>query len=131
MIKKTKVKKYPKRNKLFPETLLQIDIVNWFKLQYPRLYPLLMASAGGLKTTITSGKLMKAMGYKAGTFDLFLAVPRNGYHGLFVEIKTNKKYSKASDSQKKMQELLESQGYRAVILKGFDKIVDEFREYLK
>ncbi len=41
---------------------------------------------GGERNLAVAGKL-KAEGVKAGVWDLFLPLPRGGYHGLYIEMK--------------------------------------------
>lgn len=43
---------------------------------------------GGKRSKATAGRL-KAEGVKAGVPDLFLPLARNGYHGLFLELKVS------------------------------------------
>lgn len=117
-----------KRRGLNPETQLQIDVVNWFGLVFPAYHPVLFASAGGLKTSVVSGKIMQRMGYKAGTPDLFLAVPRGDFHGLFIEVKTHE--GRPSPAQREVIANVQAHGYYAEICCGFDRIVDVFTQYL-
>lgn len=79
------------------------------------------------------------MGTKAGFPDLFVFVPKGGYHGLFIELKTPKgktadgktrRAGEVSDNQEMMIELLSSQGYKAVVCYGYDEAVQAIKEYL-
>ena len=56
------------------------------------------------------------MGMQKGFPDLFVAVPRGVYHGLFVEMKTPE--GRASDEEKEMLTLLSGQGYYCAIAHG-------------
>ncbi len=73
---------------------------------------------------------MLCEGMVAGVPDLCLAIPCNGWHGLYIEMK-RVKGSKVTEEQKEMICLLKSQGYRVEICKGFDEAKDVFLDYLK
>lgn len=70
----------------------------------------------------------KAMGVKKGVPDLCLPVARNGYHGLYIEMKTPS--GRASDAQRWWMMELTKQGYRAVVCHGYDAAVAELCWYL-
>ena len=71
----------------------QIAVVKWFKIQYPNISKCLIAipNAQGLaKTRLDAMRMWKKLereGAKKGVSDLFLAVPKNGYSGLWIEMK--------------------------------------------
>lgn len=73
---------------------------------------------------------LKEMGVQAGVPDLFLPVPRNGFHGLFIEMKRNAKTARVSPEQKAWIQALTDQGYRAVVCYGFEQARDAIVEYL-
>lgn len=60
---------------------------------------------------------LKRQGVKAGVPDICLPVARNGYHGLYIELKAGK--NKATKNQEKWQVFLNDQGYYAVICYGW------------
>ena len=47
-------------------------------------------SLNGVKLSGTQAKIAKGQGMLSGVPDLFLPVPKNGYHGLFIEMKSEK-----------------------------------------
>jgi hypothetical protein len=51
------------------------------------------------------------------------------YHGLFIEIKTEK--GRATKSQKEWIKALNERGYKAVICKGFEECKKEIDKYLR
>jgi hypothetical protein len=69
------------------EHRLQRDCVLWFRLRHPRLALRLFAIPNGGRRDAVTGARLKAEGVVAGVADLFLAVPRGGCGGLFVEMK--------------------------------------------
>ena len=88
-------------------------------------------SKGGRRVSISAFKLV-AEGLKRGVPDLMLAIPSNGCHGLFIEMKRAKKsLSKVSAEQKVWIERLNAQGYRAVICCGFEAAKREIQNYLQ
>ena len=69
------------------ESKLQQSIVKWFRLQYPEYKMLLTAIPNGGNRNAITGAILKREGVVAGYPDLLLAVPKNGYHALFIEVK--------------------------------------------
>lgn len=106
----------------------QIEWVKWFTGQYRDLAPLLHHSPNGGKRNAREAARFKAMGTRAGFPDLFLAVPSNGYHGLFLELKTDK--GRLNPNQKAYHELLRDKGYRVEVVKDFDTFEKIINDYL-
>lgn len=71
---------------------------------------------------------MKTEGMKAGVPDLFLLVPRGGYHGLVIELKVGT--NKPSEKQSWWLDKFDEQGYRAVAIWGADEAIKLIEEYL-
>lgn len=115
-------------SKLKPEQQVQIGLMRWFAATHPDVFPLVMASAGGLWTSIKQATRMKSMGYKKGTPDVFVAYPMGGKHGLFLELKAAK--GKPSPEQRQMIHALQEQGYAAAIAVGFDHAIALVTAYL-
>jgi len=116
-------------SKLKPEQALQIAVVRWIDAQLPHVRPLMFASAGGLFTSKKQGYLMKRAGYRKGTPDLFFAIPKPPYFGLWIEVKTEK--GTVSREQKECVELLREQGYQASVEKGWKNITQVILEYFE
>jgi hypothetical protein len=110
-----------------PELLLQIAVVKWLRLQFPEIR--YCASAGGMRTSLSVAKKMKASGYVKGFPDLFLYHPTMTKNGMAIELKADKK-SYASKEQKQWISDLNDRGYYAVICKGFDETINEITNYL-
>ncbi|WEF10317.1 VRR-NUC domain-containing protein [Pectobacterium actinidiae] len=71
----------------------------------------------------------KRLGMKKGVHDLFLALPRGSYSGLWIEMKAVN--GKASTAQLEWQSLMRGAGYRAEICYGFCGAKIEIERYLK
>ena len=80
------------------------------------------------------GRNFKLMGTKAGFPDLFIFIPKGGYHGLFIELKTPKgktrQAGKVSDNQEMMINRLNAVGYKVVVAYGAIEAIDEIKAYL-
>jgi len=107
----------------------QAALIRWFDLQYPALRGRLAACPnGGFRNKVTAVNL-KRTGARAGYPDLNLLTPRNGYYGLFIEMK-RAKGGTLSPEQKDWLEWLSEQGFMAVVCKGFDSAKNTIQEYL-
>ena len=72
---------------------------------------------------------LKAQGMEPGCPDLFIPVPRNGYHGMFIELK-RVKGSVTSDEQLVMIGRLCGLGYHVVVAKGSQQAIDYINSYM-
>lgn len=71
---------------------------------------------------------LKLEGVSPGVPDLFIPVPANGFHGLFIEMKRQKGGS-VSEGQKKWLALLNASHYKAVVCKGCDAAIACWLDY--
>lgn len=110
------------------EDYIQIACVRWFSMQYPQYAPLLHHSPNGGQRNLREAARFKAMGTKAGFPDLFLAVARGGYHGLFIEMKNDR--GRQSEAQKRWQDWVEWEGYRYEICRSLDEFMAVMNDYL-
>ena len=85
--------------------------------------------ANGGERTARAGALLKPLGVRPGVPDLFLMVPRGGYHGLAIELK-RKGGGRVSPEQKDWIERLNAQGYRATVCFGWNDARQTIEAYL-
>lgn len=107
---------------------LQMQCVQWFRLQFPKLARLLHHSPNGGRRDAREGARFKQMGTQAGFPDLILLVAAKGYHALMLELKT--RTGRQQDSQKDYQKRVEEQGYRYVVIRSFDQFRETIKDYL-
>lgn len=117
--------------KVNKETQEQIQLMIWCQYQkniYPEL-DLIFHIVNEGKRSVRAGAELKRMGMKKGVPDICLPVPRGLYHGLWIELKSDKT-KKASKEQKEWLIKLTEQGYKAVLAYGADDAVKIIKEYL-
>lgn len=110
----------------------QTELFKWAELQkckYPELELLHHIPNGGSRNKIEAARL-KAQGVKPGVPDVFLPVARKSYHGLYIELK-RRKNGHVSDLQEKWIEVLNVQGYMAVVCYGCQEAIETILQYLK
>jgi hypothetical protein len=72
---------------------------------------------------------MKREGVLAGVSDIMLPVARNGFHGLYIELKVGK--NKASDNQEWWIAETTKQGYYSVVCVGWVEASEVIKRYLE
>lgn len=97
-------------------------------MQHQGIGPMLFAVPNGGRRDKVSGARLKAEGVVAGVSDLILLVARHGYHGLLIEMKTEK--GRQSQQQRHWQKLAEKQGYRYVVIRSIEEFIEEVNGYL-
>ena len=114
------------------EHQVQCTLIQWWQMQCKKWKVpecLLFAVPNGGHRNIITAKKLKDEGVRAGVPDLFLAVPRGIWHGLFVEMKRNNR-CRPSGNQVKMLKLLQTRGYHTVVAHSFDEAVEAIKTYL-
>jgi len=95
--------------------------------RYPEL-DLLFAIPNAHVRTAFQGNWMKDEGLKTGVPDIFLPVSRDGFVGLFIEMKTAS--GRLTENQRWWLLHLENEGYKAELCCGFDEAKQTIEEYL-
>jgi hypothetical protein len=123
------------RTTLASENQEQRALVQWLNF-HPILKNFFCKNNNEGKRTVSQGWNLKLMGLRAGVSDLFIYYPTKSYHGLFVEMKRNKKYTKSerlTDTwimQEKFLENVKSVGYAGFICYGFEDAKKTIEKYL-
>ena len=97
------------------ESQIQKDCVRWFRHRYESIEPLFFSVANGGARNVWTAKIMKDEGVRAGVADLILLIPRHGFAGLLIEMKTPD--GKQSDSQKTFERLATQYKYKYVVVR--------------
>ncbi len=110
------------------ESKLQQAAVKWFRLQYPHFKLNLFAIPNGGNRSVITASILKSEGVVAGVADMMLAVPRNSFHGLFMETKHGK--NDLSEKQEDFKQAVQKQGYKHTTFRTFDEFEREITAYL-
>jgi hypothetical protein len=122
------------------EENIQIEVCNYLKSKYPDvIFSCDMSS--GMKMPIWLAARNKKMRSSRGQPDMFIAAPRGGYHGLFIELKREGVKTLLKDGSIPKDEHLKEQhemlsklskiGYKAVFAHGFNETKEIIDNYLK
>lgn len=114
------------REKKMTESQEQRQLIQWCRTdpRYQYLFHIPNETIGGQGWIVRN----RQMGVKKGVPDLFYPVPAHGYHGLFIEMKTQT--GRLSPDQKKWIQVLETFGYRCVVAHGWEEARKELEMYL-
>lgn len=110
----------------------QIALFRWANWQANAIQELRMMyhiPNGGSRHKAEAARL-KAAGVKSGVPDIFLPVPRAGFHGLYIELK-RQKGGRASAAQIDWARMLIDQGYSVHICKGWEAARDVILDYIR
>jgi hypothetical protein len=97
----------------------QVAFIQWCKLneaRYPGLDLIFAIPNGGKRHPVVAMKL-KAEGVRPGVPDLCLPVARQGFHGLYIEMKDKRGHVSPEQDEKIIR--LCAEGYRAVVCMGW------------
>ena len=125
MIKPSRTKK---RNAQ-PEAAEQEKVIKWARdneNNYPFLW-MLHSSLNGVKLSKIQAGKAKASGMLSGVPDLFLPVPMGGYHGLFIEMKSEK--GRVTDNQEWFLSKTEGLGYKTAVCYSADEAIKTIENY--
>lgn len=110
----------------------QAALFEWAEVasgRYPEL-KLLHAIANGGKRDGRTAAVLQRTGVKPGVPDICLPVPRGGYGALYIELK-RVKGGVTSANQRIWLNLLNANGNKAVVCKGWIAAKNEIEKYLE
>lgn len=111
---------------------IQKAVIKWFDGQYPETHEfwhlLCYNQNGSVNFGKIKGYILKLMGVRAGIPDLTLYVARGGWHGLLVEIKTEK--GKFAKNQETFHKRFINQGFAVEGGYGVDHSIMIIKQYL-
>lgn len=100
----------------------------WLRL-YPWIDELTWHTPNGGARTKAGGAALRRQGVKPGVPDIYVAIPNDGYHGYFIELKS--KGAKTTEHQDKMHVNLERNGYKVDICYSWTEAKDNLLAYLR
>ena len=109
------------------EAKIQHACVMWFDAEYPQYRGLLYHNYLNPPNAVT-GRILKGLGLKKGVPDLTFALPINGKHGLFIEMKTEKGI--LAKEQIKYRDLLIKVGYNWELCRSLEQFKKIIKEYI-
>ena len=116
-----------KRNSL--ESDIQARFFAWLLRNHPELRLNCFAIGNGGSRHILEAVNLKKAGVTAGVPDVYCAISRGEFHGLFIEFKAGK--NKLTDAQKMMFDKFSSAGYRCEVCYSFEDAVKVFADYVE
>ena len=118
-----------KKRNAQPEAIEQERVIKWARdneNNYPFLW-LLHSSLNGVKLSKNQAGRAKTQGMLSGVPDLFLPVPKNGYHGLFIEMKSEK--GRLSTNQTCFLSKVELLGYKTAVCYSANEAIKTIENY--
>lgn len=112
------------------ENQIQADYFRWCGImsrKHPELELAFHIPNGSYKS-VAARMIFKAIGLKPGVPDVFLPVPNDQYHGLWIEFKTKK--GRVSDYQLEWIEKLTGQGFAVLICRSWTDAANVTLNYL-
>ena len=95
-------------------------------MQHPNIVCFSIPNGG--KRNKIEASILKQEGVLAGVADLFIMCPNENFHGLFLELKTEK--GRQTKFQKDFQIDAQINGYKYVICRSLDEFIKEVTNYL-
>lgn len=109
------------------EDQLQVQCFTWVRAQYPQLEKRIYhIPNGGQRNKLVAFNL-KRQGTLAGVWDIYVSIPRKGFHGAYIELKVGK--NKLTDKQVAFQQA-NANDYHFAVCYTLDEFQQTIKEYL-
>lgn len=112
--------------KLYEHTL-QVKVVQYVRTFYPEV--MILSIPNGSGTTARNRLALYAEGLLPGVPDLFIPEARKGFHGLWIEMKTDNGVE--SKAQKAVRNNLERNGYLCYVARSEQTAINIIEAYLE
>ena len=115
------------------EAQIQAEMVKWFNSEYPELRGLLFHIPNEVEERNNKSRMIRigrlvTLGLVKGIPDLFLAIPRNGFSGMFIEVK--QPTGTLSEAQRSIISKLQGQSYQVNVIRSLEAFKMAVVEYL-
>lgn len=107
----------------------QINFINWVDFNLPDIAEDVHHFANERKCSVIEGRMLKRMGVRRGVLDIFVAIPRHGAIGLWIELKEGK--NKPTAEQLTFAERKISNGYIVEFCWSWQDAVFVLLDYLE
>ena len=117
---------------LKPEQKDQIELFNWIR-ENPLIADIAFHVPNGCNMPLYFAAILKKMGLLKGVSDIFSPLPRDKYHGLFIELKSKGKngaWNKPTPSQIKFMKSVTDNGYKGEFCFGVDMAREVIENYM-
>jgi hypothetical protein len=111
------------------ESFIQSSFFDWLSRCKKEYRPYCFAIPNGGSRHILEAVNLKRQGVTAGVPDVFCALSRKGFHGLFIEFKAGK--NKLTELQRQMISKLAEQGYQCTVCYDVQSAIDNFNTYIE
>lgn len=108
------------------EQVLQVIVFDW--VRHNNLDDVIFHVANERACTPQHGAILKRMGVKSGVSDIIITRARKGYHGAFIELKTN--IGRVSPNQRDFLAVMDAEGYFTAVCFGHEECIDMIKWYL-
>ena len=109
------------------ESQIQRNCVKWMRYQHPDVI-MFHVPNGGYRSKIEAA-IMSGEGVLKGVADLFIMHPAGDFHGLFIEIKSEK--GRRTDFQRIFEANAVRAGYNYAVCRSLDEFMNAVEKYLK
>ncbi len=109
------------------EHSMQVRVVQYVRTFYPEV--LILSVPNGAGTTAKNRLALYAEGLLPGVPDLFIPEARQGFHGLWIEMKTQEGVE--SVAQKRIRNHLEENNYLCYVARSEHTAINIIEAYLK
>ena len=108
------------------EDTIQMTVMDWVRLN-PSISPNIFHIPNGGDRAPQYAKKLRRMGLKPGVSDLFIAMPRHGYNGAWVELKSAG--GRLAPAQKVFLADMVNQGYAAKVCYSIEETIEFIKHY--
>lgn len=110
------------------ESELQSSCIKWFRFSFPQFKMMLFAIPNGGHRNIITAARLKREGVISGIPDMFLSIPRNGFHGMYIEMKHGN--NKLTENQDRFFQSAIKHNYKCQVINSLDQFIREVTYYI-
>lgn len=127
--KNTQSSSQTKRNRTNSETKEQEILFDTLAQLYPSIFQATFAIVNEGKMPVQYRTKLKKRGLKPGVWDVFCAIPKRGFSGLWLELKVG--YNKLTDNQQSWQAIVDNNGYAWAVCYGWQEAFSRLLDYME